>query len=347
MKRKTLAAIVTALVLVAVAFADVTASACYKYHQNKVTNADDLHFTVYQKEPWVYIKFAELDVSLSSGSLNKITTKDTDNGVGDGRRHAIEVKADGTIPYCTWVTIKVKFTLNNWNTVRIKDVLWTIKASASGDEEYVQTGVPNHGFVVTDPSDDGTITYYLVNDGDMPLTVRNFTYAMNQPAYIDPAALFDWYAWTGACADFSVEPMDSFAITFSDIAQTGAYLFAKYDAYTDLTSVEPAVSATNVHQIAAATTTSDIGEPGSPGISKALTLEANQTKIRYSLPEAGHVTLALYSVSGEKVSTLVDEQQPAGSYTVNWSKSDLPAGLYIARLSAGGIEIAEKVVRIK
>lgn len=57
------------------------------------------------------------------------------------------------------------------------------------------------------------------------------------------------------------------------------------------------------------------------------------TVISYTLPQASHVTLTLYALTGQKVATLVSGVQEAGHYRVRWDGSGwaqwgllLPAG---------------------
>ncbi|MDR3667818.1 MAG: T9SS type A sorting domain-containing protein, partial [Ignavibacteriaceae bacterium] len=60
------------------------------------------------------------------------------------------------------------------------------------------------------------------------------------------------------------------------------------------------------------------------------------TKINYSLPNDSKVTLEVYNIIGERVAQLVNEQQPAGYYTINFSISNnkITSGIYIYKLSA-------------
>ncbi len=67
----------------------------------------------------------------------------------------------------------------------------------------------------------------------------------------------------------------------------------------------------------------------------------DETMLRYALPRAAHVTLAVYNVAGQKVATLVDGDEPAGERTAAFRAGTLPAGTYFARLTVGG----EQVVR--
>lgn len=58
----------------------------------------------------------------------------------------------------------------------------------------------------------------------------------------------------------------------------------------------------------------------------------NQTTITYSLPYDSDVTLRVYNLIGQEVTTLVNEQQPSGTYAVTFDASDLPSGVYFYRM---------------
>jgi len=88
-------------------------------------------------------------------------------------------------------------------------------------------------------------------------------------------------------------------------------------------------------------------------------LEANipnpfnpDTRISYSLPQAGQVSLEIFNIMGQKVATLVDEYQEAGRYTVTWdSRNDegrqVSSGIYLYRLKAGDFVQTRKMVLMK
>jgi hypothetical protein len=66
------------------------------------------------------------------------------------------------------------------------------------------------------------------------------------------------------------------------------------------------------------------------------------TKIRYTIPsvtlsevQGSRVTLKVYDVLGNEIATLVNEEQPAGSYEVEFSADGLTSGLYFYKLKAG------------
>ena len=63
------------------------------------------------------------------------------------------------------------------------------------------------------------------------------------------------------------------------------------------------------------------------------------TNIRYDLPNSAQVNLAIYTLLGEKVRTLVAGQQPAGAHTVQWDGRDeagaqVASGVYFYQISA-------------
>ncbi len=72
------------------------------------------------------------------------------------------------------------------------------------------------------------------------------------------------------------------------------------------------------------------------------------TTIKYSLPEALHVTLDIYNSLGQKVRTLVNNKQPAGYHTINFNAEDLASGIYFYVLRAGNKFTAfKKMILIK
>jgi hypothetical protein len=62
------------------------------------------------------------------------------------------------------------------------------------------------------------------------------------------------------------------------------------------------------------------------------------TSINYSIPVSSFVTLKIYNVLGKEITTLVNEERPAGSYELNFSAKDLTSGIYFYKLQAGDPE---------
>jgi hypothetical protein len=59
------------------------------------------------------------------------------------------------------------------------------------------------------------------------------------------------------------------------------------------------------------------------------------TAIRFQVPERGRVTLRVFDVVGNEISTILDEEMPAGSHTVTFDASGLASGVYFYRLQSG------------
>lgn len=71
------------------------------------------------------------------------------------------------------------------------------------------------------------------------------------------------------------------------------------------------------------------------------------TEIRFQVPERARVTLRVYDLVGNEVSTLVDDEKSAGSYTVVYNGSGLASGVYFYRLQAGAFVQTKRMHLIK
>jgi hypothetical protein len=80
------------------------------------------------------------------------------------------------------------------------------------------------------------------------------------------------------------------------------------------------------------------------------------TTISFTIPQShlpggdgrgGLVTLKVYDILVNEVATLVNEENPAGSYEVDFSAMGLPSGIYFYRLQAGSFVETKKMVLLK
>jgi hypothetical protein len=71
------------------------------------------------------------------------------------------------------------------------------------------------------------------------------------------------------------------------------------------------------------------------------------TKIRFSVPKAGHVTLDVFDVRGNKVANLHDGDLGVGSYDMNFNGNGLSSGTYFYRLTGNGFSFTEKMQLVK
>jgi hypothetical protein len=75
-------------------------------------------------------------------------------------------------------------------------------------------------------------------------------------------------------------------------------------------------------------------------------------RFRFALADAGAARLTIYSASGVRVRMLVSESRPAGAAETVWDGRDAsgrqaPAGLYLARLDAGGRSLRRAVLLLR
>jgi hypothetical protein len=71
------------------------------------------------------------------------------------------------------------------------------------------------------------------------------------------------------------------------------------------------------------------------------------TIIQYAISSRQLVTLKVYDILGSEVATLVNQEQNAGSYNVDFNASKLSSGVYFYRLQAGSFVQSKKMILIK
>lgn len=71
------------------------------------------------------------------------------------------------------------------------------------------------------------------------------------------------------------------------------------------------------------------------------------TLIKYNLPSNGIVSLKIYDISGKEVSTLVNEQQRAGTYEYSFDAGELSSGVYYYILSTNEFTETKKMILVK
>lgn len=71
------------------------------------------------------------------------------------------------------------------------------------------------------------------------------------------------------------------------------------------------------------------------------------TSIRYSVPHRQKVSVKVFDALGREITVLVNEEKPAGNYTVEWNAEGMPSGTYFYRLQAGMYSETKKLMLIK
>jgi len=71
------------------------------------------------------------------------------------------------------------------------------------------------------------------------------------------------------------------------------------------------------------------------------------TMIRFSVKETGIVSLKVYNVLGQLVTTLVNEQKPAGTFEYSFDASNLSSGIYFYTIKAGDFSATRKMILLR
>lgn len=71
------------------------------------------------------------------------------------------------------------------------------------------------------------------------------------------------------------------------------------------------------------------------------------TTISFSVPENSHVSLRVFDVLGNEVTTLLDEQVSTGRHEVNFDAGNLASGVYYYTLQAGNFTSTKKLMLMK
>jgi len=69
--------------------------------------------------------------------------------------------------------------------------------------------------------------------------------------------------------------------------------------------------------------------------------------VNYGLPEAAHISIMVYDVSGRQVAELVNGYKPAGYHITTWNANTLSNGLYLVRYSGSSKVIVRKMLLTK
>jgi photosystem II stability/assembly factor-like uncharacterized protein len=71
------------------------------------------------------------------------------------------------------------------------------------------------------------------------------------------------------------------------------------------------------------------------------------TVISYSIPSASNLKLTIYNTLGQTVRVLENGYKNAGNYSITFSASELPSGIYFYRLEAGQFSQIKKMILLK
>jgi len=73
----------------------------------------------------------------------------------------------------------------------------------------------------------------------------------------------------------------------------------------------------------------------------------SMTTIGFSLPEAGHVKLGIYTILGKHVATLFNEYRSPGVYYVDYNGTTLSPGVYIYKIQTKQFQAVKRMTRME
>lgn len=72
-----------------------------------------------------------------------------------------------------------------------------------------------------------------------------------------------------------------------------------------------------------------------------------ETIITYNLSKNVDVNLSVYNISGQLVTTLINQKQAAGEHTLKWNAKNLSSGIYIYQLRSGTLTQSRKMILLR
>jgi len=87
--------------------------------------------------------------------------------------------------------------------------------------------------------------------------------------------------------------------------------------------------------------------PFNPVTTIQYTIGVGANSVRARIASPLQVDLSIYNTLGQKISTLVSENKPSGTYTAQWDASGLPTGFYLYKLRVGKNTHIRKMMLIK
>ena len=71
------------------------------------------------------------------------------------------------------------------------------------------------------------------------------------------------------------------------------------------------------------------------------------TKIDFQLPETNFVTIKIYDIRGDLVTTLISKQLESGYYSTYWNAAGFASGIYFYQLTAGSFVSNKRMILLK
>ena len=73
----------------------------------------------------------------------------------------------------------------------------------------------------------------------------------------------------------------------------------------------------------------------------------SKTIINFSVPKESFITLKVFDILGNEITTLVNEEKPFGNFYVEFDGNDLPSGVYFYRMQTGNFTGIKKLILMR
>lgn len=188
------------------------------------------------------------------------------------------------------------------------------------------------------------------------ITVQNFSFTpANTSAFVGDTIKFQWVggSHTSTCNGTSGSTLPagaaSWNVTMSSAGSTFMYVLTTAGSYHFVCIPHSPSMAGNL-TVTPATGVNTILS----NIPESFSLNQNfpnpfnpSTKIKFNIAKAGLTKLSVFDLSGKEVSTLVNENLSAGSYSVNFNAINISSGVYFYKLQAEGFTEIKKMTLLK
>jgi len=71
------------------------------------------------------------------------------------------------------------------------------------------------------------------------------------------------------------------------------------------------------------------------------------TRIKFSIPVAGNVTIKVYDILGNEIKTILNEYKAVGTYETEFAADSLPNSVYCYRMISGDYSVTKKMILLK
>ena len=71
------------------------------------------------------------------------------------------------------------------------------------------------------------------------------------------------------------------------------------------------------------------------------------TTIEFSIPQSEFVTVKVYNIVGNEITTLINEELSTGNHSIQWDGSHQPSGVYFVKIESNGFVQTRKMVLLK